>query len=83
MISPAMTGHVDMEQVLWPSCPNITPDRVGHIPPMIFNLTINGSLQDLKKDTHPLDEHLGGDNVLICEGSPQDSVVYSHAVEVG
>jgi len=60
MISPAMTGHVDMEQVLWSSCPNITPDRVGHIPPMIFNLAIDGSLQDLKKDIHPLDEHMGG-----------------------
>ena len=30
----------------------------------------------------PLDEHPGGDNVPICEGSPQGSVVYSHAVGV-
>jgi len=52
MISPAMIGHVDMEQVLWSSCPSNTLDRVGHIPPMIFNLTIGSSLQDLKKDIH-------------------------------
>jgi len=52
MISPAVIDHVDLERVLWSSCPNITLDQVGHIPPMIFDLTIDGSLQDLKKDTH-------------------------------
>ena len=30
-----------------------------------------------------LDEHPGGDNVAICEGSPQGSVVYNYAVGVG
>ena len=46
-----MIGHVEVERVLWYPCSNNTPDRVVHIPPMIFNPTTGGSLQDLKKDT--------------------------------